>query len=81
MEESPKVKLPSEYPGAEILLNVSDGPEAIKIYTSEEEGVIDWSNTFPAVYVQIALNGAYAKFGPFSLACIYEGLRDQIKGK
>jgi hypothetical protein len=62
-----------------VLLDASDGPEGIRIYTSEEEGVVDWSGTFPAVYVEIALNGANAKFGPFQLAAIHEKLAAQLR--
>ena len=63
-----------------VLLDVGDGPEGITIYTSENEGTIDWSQTFPALYVDISINGAYAHFGPFSLKSIYESVKKQIGG-
>jgi hypothetical protein len=61
------------------LLSVSDGPEHIEIYTSEEEGVVDWSNTFPAVYLTASTHDTYVKMGPFSLEAIYNGLMESIK--
>lgn len=62
-------------PDKQILLDVGDGPEGITIYTSDDEGVVDWAGSFPAVYITISINGAFAKFGPFSL----KGIHDQIK--
>jgi hypothetical protein len=55
-----------------ILLQAQDGPEGIEIYTDDDEGVVDWAITFPPVYVTISINGAMAKFGPFTLPKIYK---------
>jgi hypothetical protein len=62
-----------------ILLSVGDGPEGIEIYTSEDEGVIDWSSTFPAVYLTASLNGASVKLGPFTMGSIYKQLLSCLK--
>ncbi len=62
-----------------VLLDVHDGPEGIKIYTDDDRGVIDWSNSFPAVYLEVSINGAFAKFGPFSLDAIYRQLAQQTR--
>ena len=59
----------------EIILDVSDGPEGICIYTSSVEGVVDWSNTFPSVYLTASLNGAFVKLGPFQMPAIYNGIK------
>lgn len=37
-----------------IIFDTGDGPEGICVYTSEDEGVVDWSSTKPTVYVMIA---------------------------
>jgi len=37
-----------------IIFDTGDGPEGLTVYTSEDEGVVDWSNTTPTVYVVIA---------------------------
>ena len=55
------------------LLNIADGPECIQIYTSDDEGVNDWSNDLPAMYVYVALNDATVKLGPFTI------LRKQVE--
>ena len=62
-----------------VLLDASDGPEGIKIYVSEEEGVVDWSETFPAVYVEISLQGASFRCGPFQMREIHDKLMRQIR--
>ena len=41
------------------LLEVGDGPEGIAIYTSEDEGIVDWSSTEPTVYIEICNNETY----------------------
>lgn len=64
-----------------VLLDASDGPEGITIYTSDEEGVVDWSQAFPAVYVEATMMGAMVKLGPFSLSSIYDQLVNQLKEK
>lgn len=51
-----------------VLLAIGDGPEGIEIYTSDQEGVIDWAATLPALYVSVTINGAMAHFGPFVLS-------------
>jgi hypothetical protein len=62
-----------------IILEVGDGPEGICIYTSDEEGVCDWANTFPPVYIQASLWGADFKLGPFTLKSIYTQLKERIR--
>ena len=62
-----------------ILLLAADGPESIEIYTSEVEGIIDWSPSFPALYVKITLQGVSAKFGPFTLSTIYNEIIKALK--
>lgn len=62
-----------------ILLEASDGPEGIQIYTSEEEGVVDWSPAFPALYVVVNTQDAMVKVGPFQLKTVYEQLIKQLK--
>jgi len=65
-----------------ILLEVADGPEHICIYTSEDEGIVDWSPTFPAVYLTASINGAGVKLGPFTLSRIFEQLKSSlVKGE
>jgi hypothetical protein len=61
------------------LLAVGDGPEGISIYTDDDRGVVDWSQTYPAVYVHVAINGASAHFGPFTLESIYNQLKERLK--
>ena len=51
----------------EILMEVGDGPEGIKMYLSEDKAIVDWSTTIPALYVEVALNGAAVQLGPFQL--------------
>lgn len=64
--------------GDQILLSVADGPEAIEIYTSEDEGVVDWSPSFPAVYLQVNMDGMRFKCGPFTLGSIHAQLMEQL---
>jgi hypothetical protein len=61
------------------LLKACDGPEGIEIYTSEDEGVVDWSSTFPAVYLQVNTHDAMIKLGPFQMPAIFQQLAEQIK--
>lgn len=56
-----------------VILSAADGPEGIEIYTSEEEGVVDWSPTSPAMYLVATVNGAMVKLGPFG-----RGVWDQL---
>ena len=65
-------------PDRRILLDASDGPEGITIYTSEDEGVVDWSPTLPGLYVTVNINGATARFGPFTLASIREKVEEAL---
>jgi hypothetical protein len=62
-----------------VLLDASDGPEGILIYTSEEQGVCDWSETFPALYVEVSIAGARTHLGPFQLSTILLSLRSQLR--
>lgn len=61
------------------LLSVGDGPEGIEIYTSQDEGVVDWATSFPAVYLTASINGAQVKLGPFTMPGIYRQLLDELK--
>ena len=36
-----------------IIFDTGDGPEGICVYTSEDEGAVDWADTTPAVYIEI----------------------------
>lgn len=62
----------------QVLLNVGDGPEGITIYTSEDQGIIDWSPSWPALYIEISINGASSKFGPFTLPAIHNGIKSAL---
>ena len=66
-------------PTKNVLLSVADGPEGIEIYEDEDEGVVDWSSAFPAVYLTATLNGAFVKLGPFQMKTIYEELVKKLK--
>ena len=87
MESTPKslqvsrVNAPKYPYSREWLLHATDGPEGIEIYTSEDEGVIDWSATFPAVYVVVATHDSYVKLGPFQCKRVYKQLKEQLKPK
>jgi hypothetical protein len=54
-------------PTKKVLMSVSDGPEGIELYTSEERAVVDWSSEVPALYADVALQGAHFHVGPFQL--------------
>lgn len=69
------------YDDRKILLGANDGPEGITIYTSDEEGMVDGATTFPAVYVNVSLNGGSAHFGPFTLGSIYKQLNLTLSGE
>jgi hypothetical protein len=60
----------------QVILSAADGPEGIEIYTSEEEGIVDWSPASPALYLVASVNGASIKLGPFG-----RGVRDQLLGR
>lgn len=62
-----------DYKDRKILLDVGDGPEGIKIYTSEDEGVIDWSSTEPTVYLEIANWETFYRIR-FTRQCIVDAL-------
>lgn len=62
-------------PTKKILLNASDGPEGIEIYTSEDRAVVDWAAHSPALYVQVNINGAMTHMGPFAL----DSIRTQVE--
>lgn len=64
----------------EVFLDIGDGPEGFKIYTDDNRGVVDWSPTFPPVYVDISINGMSATVGPFTLASIYKQLKEKFNG-
>jgi hypothetical protein len=53
-----------------ILLEVKDGPESISIYTSDYQGVIDWSPDLPALYLEATTQDAHVRLGPFQLSTI-----------
>jgi hypothetical protein len=54
-------------PTKKILLSVTDGPEGIELYTSEDEAVVDWAGVVPALYLTVSTHDAYVKLGPFHL--------------
>lgn len=57
-----------------VLLELADGPEAIVIYTSEDQAVNDWAATIPALYIEAAVQGAHVLIGPFNLKSIRDGM-------
>ena len=59
-------------PDKKILLSVADGPEGIEIYTSDHQGISDWSGDLPALYLNASVNGASVTMGPFNLKKIRE---------
>jgi hypothetical protein len=61
------------------LLRAGDGPEGIEIYTSDEEGVVDWSQAFPALYLTASMNGVMVKLGPFSMPEVWRQVRGQVR--
>jgi hypothetical protein len=61
-------------PDRQILLSVGEGPEGIQIFTSDDRGVVDWSSTFPAMYLYASVNGASVLLGPFQMKTIYDQL-------
>jgi len=74
----------------QVLLDVEDGPEGIKIYLSMDRGVVDWSSSLPAMYIEATLWGASVKLGPFHMNSVrdavvhalgksYEGALDRKK--
>jgi len=70
----------SLYPSdKKILLSVGDGPEHIEIYTSEEEGVVNFSPALPGLYLTASCQDAYIKLGPFQLETIREGIIERLK--
>ena len=64
----------------EVLLEVADGPEGIMIYIDDDRGVIDWAQSFPALYCSVAINGAWVRMGPFQLPSIYRQLIERLGG-
>ncbi len=56
-----------------VILEAGDGPDGITLYTSENEGVVDWADSLPALYLTASVNGASVKLGPF-----IKGVRDQV---
>lgn len=69
--------MPNHQSDKRVLLQVGDGPEGIEIYTSEEEGVVDWAEHLPGLYVVVTLDGAYVKLGPFHLRSLQEQLAER----
>lgn len=61
-----------------ILLDAGDGPDGLTIYTSEEEAIVDWAASSPAMYITVAVQGGYAKFGPF-LPRVLEQVKAALK--
>ena len=64
----------------EVLLDVKDGPEGIKIWRDDERGVVDWHDG-PAVYIEVAVQDAQVRLGPFQLATIYEQLKQVLRSE
>lgn len=57
-----------------VLLSLSDGPEGIEIYTSEEAAIVEWSSDIPSLYISVTVDGAYVRLGPFHMKSIREGI-------
>lgn len=68
--------MPEAKPDRHVLLQACDGPENICLYTSTDEGVVDWGNDLPALYLEVSLNGVYTKIGPFQCPSIREFFED-----
>jgi hypothetical protein len=62
------------------LLRCVDGPEGISIYTSEHEGVSDWCNSHPAMYVEVCNWRAISVFGPFDLRSMFDQVVAKTQG-
>jgi hypothetical protein len=78
MSDSLKTKLRHD---KRILFSAADGPEGLEIYTSEEEGIVDWTGALPGLYVVVVLQDVSAKFGPFQLPTIREALEAALAPK
>ena len=63
-----------------ILLSVGNGLEGITIYTSDNEGVIDWCSSLPALYLEASVQGATVKLGPFFCSSIRESITQALQG-
>lgn len=61
------------------LLFAADGPECIEIYTDDDRGVVDWAPSFPALYIDVSINGARGHFGPFTLGKVYQDIKDALR--
>lgn len=62
----------------QILLDASDGPEGITIFTDDERGVVDWAESFPALYCSVAIDGASVLMGPFTMPRVYQQLVERL---
>ena len=76
-----KIMTSKQHPNRKILLEVGDGPEGITIYTDSDEGMVDWCGLDEPMYVLVSLWGANAKFGPFTLDTIRQGVVKALKEK
>lgn len=60
----PKSLIPHD---KKVILSASDGPDHIEVYSSDAEGVVDFSPILPAVYLSASVQDCYVKMGPFQL--------------
>jgi len=60
----------------DVVFDIGDGPEGITLYFSEEEAIVDWAATVPALYLTASTNDSYVKLGPFILPKLHEFFRE-----
>lgn len=48
-----------------VLFEASDGPDGLKLYTSEDQAAVDYAGDENALYLEASVNGAYVCLGPF----------------
>jgi hypothetical protein len=48
-----------------ILFESADGPDGIRLYTSEQQAAVDWAGDANALYLEASVNGAFIRLGPF----------------
>lgn len=62
-----------------VLIHAGFGQEVIELYTSQDRGVTDDAETFPAVYLAAAVDGACFRLGPFRNPEIYAQLAKALR--
>lgn len=60
------------------LLKAADGPESIEIYTSDHEGVSNWSQDSPAMFLSATTMDCLVHLGPFHLATVREQVEKAV---